>query len=288
MPYPSRYYLFKMRISLPKLLQYHSRIQSISHTGFKVKILPALQDNYMFLIMDEKTKTAGVIDPVEPAKVLEAVHDEDVDLTTVLMTHHHWDHAGGNKELLSTHKHLKVFGFGDHIFGVNHKVTHNCTLNLGSLYLKCLFTPCHTMDHISYYIDNKDDPALFSGDTLFLGGCGRFFEGTGEDMYNSLINVISKLPGNTKVYCGHEYSVSNLLFAVHSQPNNKNAIKKLEWAKKQRIDGIPTIPSTLEEEFLYNPFLCVNKKNMQRRYKTDNGIETMTALRLDKDNFKSS
>lgn len=277
-----------MRISLPRLLQYHSKILNVFHTNFQVKILPALQDNYMYLVIDKKTKAAAVIDPVEPQKVIEAVKEEDVDLTTVLMTHHHWDHAGGNKELISNVKDLKVFGFGDHIFGVTDKVCHNTKFNLGSLTLKCLFTPCHTTDHICYFIGDEESPALFAGDTLFLGGCGRFFEGTGKDMYQSLINVISTLPASTKVYCGHEYSISNLLFAAHIQPNNQAAIDKLNWAKKQRANGLPTIPSTLHEEFSYNPFMRVDDSQIQTKYKTTTGIDTMTALRSDKDSFRPS
>ena len=172
------------------------------------------------------------------------------------------------------------------IFGLTNKVVHDETFKIGSLNLRCLFTPCHTTGHICFYVEDEQYPCVFTGDTLFVAGCGKFFEGTGADMYHSLINVLSKLPDNTNVYCGHEYSVANLEFAEYTQPDNEDVKRKLEWARNQREKGLPCIPSTVGEEKSYNPFMRVNIDQMQQRCRTSEGIETMNYLRDEKNNFK--
>jgi len=255
----------------------------------EVKIIPALNDNYMYLIIDSSTKKAAVVDPVDPNKVLNAVAEEEVQLAAVLTTHHHFDHAGGNKKLVAKvgKDNISVYGGDDRIYGVTDetKVAHDITIQLGSLVITCLKTPCHTTGHICYYIQNDNNSSVFTGDTLFLAGCGKFFEGTGVEMYHSLVTVLSKLPGNTKVYCGHEYSLSNLKFAAHVEPQNSFLKDKLVWAQERRDKGLTTMPSTIDEELKYNPFMRVDTPEMQKRCGTQSGVETMNYLRNEKDNF---
>jgi len=141
--------------------------------------ISALQDNYMYVIVDKASGDCAVVDPVEPHKVLAHIAEQKLNLTRVLTTHHHWDHANGNPELLTLlGKNIPVHGADDRIPALSHKVAHNDRLNIGSLKVTCLFTPCHTTGHICYYVqtdEREDSAAVFTGDTLFIGGCGRFF-----------------------------------------------------------------------------------------------------------------
>ncbi|KAK9723022.1 Cytoplasmic glyoxalase II, variant 2 [Basidiobolus ranarum] len=201
---------------LRKILPNFSRLQSYRkfHTtataDMKIISIPALQDNYSYLIVDESTNEAIAVDPVEPNKVLDAADKAKVKLTSVFTTHHHWDHAGGNEELLSQKPELAVYGADNRIAKVTNFVKDNDMFKIGSLNVTCLMTVCHTNGSVSYYVTDGEDKAVFTGDTLFVGGCGRFFEGTPEDMHHSLSNVLALLPKDTKVYCGHEYTKSNL------------------------------------------------------------------------------
>lgn len=165
----------------------------------KVQILPALSDNYMYLIIDEATGEAGIVDPVEPDAVLRAVEQEKVKLTSVLTTHHHWDHAGGNEKLLQMRPGLNVFGGDERIGALSQMVHHGDEFKVGSLNIKCLSTPCHTKGHICYYVTDAEgtSQAVFTGDTLFLGGCGRFFEGDGAQMNEALNVKLAQLPEDT-------------------------------------------------------------------------------------------
>ncbi|XP_024872981.1 hydroxyacylglutathione hydrolase, mitochondrial isoform X4 [Temnothorax curvispinosus] len=180
----------------------HSLSATVDHSNMKVQILPALQDNYMYLIIDEATKEAAVVDPVDPEAVITAVRQNDVKLTKVLTTHHHWDHAGGNAKLSKSFTDLAIYGGDDRIEAINCKITHNDTFNIGNLSVKCLATPCHTRGHVCYYItgeggEGEHPPSVFTGDTLFAGGCGRFFEGTANQMYKALVEILGSLPEET-------------------------------------------------------------------------------------------
>jgi len=257
----------------------------------QIRILPALSDNYMYLLMDRSSNEAAIIDPVEPDIVIKAVKEEGVNLTTILTTHHHWDHAGGNKDLLEKHPSpLAVLGGDTRIDGVTNHVEHGDELKLGKLQIQCLSTPCHTTGHICYYVTDteKNEKVVFTGDTLFLGGCGRFFEGTAEQMYAAMVEKLGCLPPDTKVYCGHEYSLQNLGFGAHVEPNNQIIQDKIAWArgKRELVPPEPTVPSTIAEEKLINPFMRVEEASVQQHAKTTGGIETMRALRTEKDTFK--
>lgn len=267
----------------------HSQQSSQDFKAMDVKILPALQDNYMYLIVDKETKEAAIVDPVEPKTVLKAVDEHGVKLTTILTTHHHWDHAGGNEDLVKLHPGLEVYGGDDRITALTKKAEHNTKFNIGKLNIQCLFTPCHTSGHICYYVtapDDNNDSAVFTGDTLFLGGCGRFFEGTAEQMHKALIEVLGQLPDSTKVFCGHEYSLQNLKFAAHVEPDNEDIKKKISWSQSMRENNMPTVPSTISEEKLYNPFMRVTEPSIMKHAKKNDAIETMRAIRLEKDSFR--
>ena len=253
----------------------------------KVKIIPALDDNYMYLIIDPSTKDAAVVDPVEPQKVLKAVSDEGVNLTSVLTTHHHWDHAGGNAELVQLKSGLKVYGGDVNTAALTKQVEHSDEINIGSLHVTCLLTPCHTRGHVCYFVEDKSggSPAVFTGDTLFSAGCGKFFEGTAEQMYVALVKILGALPANTQVYCGHEYTANNLLYAVHVEPENKDVLEKLEWAKGKKASGEPTVPSTIADEKTFNPFMRVHEASVQKHTGTHDPVMVMEALRNEKNHF---
>ncbi|KAI5652048.1 hydroxyacylglutathione hydrolase-like protein [Phthorimaea operculella] len=269
--------------------KFHSAPEVNTFRKMEVKILPALQDNYMYLLVDKTTNEAAIVDPVEPNTVIAAVNEAGANLTTVLTTHHHWDHASGNENLKLAMPHLVVYGGDPRIGGVTHMVGHDHSFNIGNLNVKCLFTPCHTSGHICYYVEAPGEPkekVVFTGDTLFLGGCGRFFEGTADQMFAALC-LLSSLPEDTKVYCGHEYTLSNLKFASFIEPLNDEVIKKMQWSMMRRQNGLPTVPSTIGEEKKYNPFMRVTELPVMQHAGVCDPIQTMHKIRLEKDNFKA-
>lgn len=270
--------------------KFHSTTMKVDYPHMSVKILPALSDNYMYLIVDKISQKAAIVDPVEPKTVVSAVKEAAVNLTTVLTTHHHWDHAGGNKEMVTLAENpLDVFGGDDRIDALTEKVGHGKKFSIGNLTIECLFTPCHTQGHICYYVTSTDpshQPAVFTGDTLFLGGCGRMFEGTAQEMHKALVEILGSLPDNTHVYCGHEYALNNLSFGVVVEPENQVLQNKLLWAKDQRENNLPSVPSTIGEEKQINPFMRVTEAPVQKHAGTSEPVATMAAIRLEKDNFK--
>jgi len=269
---------------------FHSDSTCTKLLAMDINVLPALQDNYMYLIVDKETNSAAVVDPVNPDRVLEAVRAHNVNLTAVLTTHHHWDHAGGNEELVKKFEStLKVYGGDDRIGALTNKIGQDDIINVGSLKIRCMFTPCHTTGHICYFVEAPSgEKSVFTGDTLFLGGCGRFFEGTAQQMYTALIEKLSALPDDTLVYCGHEYSLQNLAFAKHVEPNNQDITKKIKWSQGQRSKNLPTIPSTIAEEKKINPFMRVNESAVQSHAGLTEGVSTMAYIRKEKDTFKAN
>ncbi|KAK4718333.1 hypothetical protein R3W88_016671 [Solanum pinnatisectum] len=256
----------------------------------KILHIPCLDDNYSYMIIDETTKEAAVVDPVEPHKVLRVAQENEVDLKFVLTTHHHWDHAGGNDKIKQLVPGIKIYGGSvDNVRGCTDKVENGDRVSLGvDISILSLHTPAHTKGHISYYVTDKEgeDPAVFTGDTLFIAGCGKFFEGTAEQMYQSLCVTLGSLPKPTRVYCGHEYTVKNLQFALTVEPDNAKIAQKLAWAERQRRVGLPTIPSTIQEEFESNPFMRVDLPEVQDKVGCKSPVEAMREIRQRKDNWK--
>ncbi|XP_022986362.1 hydroxyacylglutathione hydrolase cytoplasmic [Cucurbita pepo subsp. pepo] len=256
----------------------------------KIHYIPCLEDNYSYLIIDESTKEAAVVDPVEPEKILNVANEHGVHLKLVLTTHHHWDHAGGNEKIKQLVPGIKVYGGSiDKVKGCTDAVENGDKITLGAdVVILSLHTPCHTKGHISYYVSSKEgeDPAVFTGDTLFIAGCGKFFEGTAEQMYQSLCVTLGSLPKQTRVYCGHEYTVKNLLFALTVEPDNEKIKGKLLWAQGQRQAGHATVPSTIEEEMETNPFMRVDLPQLQERVGSHSPVEAIGEIRRLKDIWK--
>ena len=260
-----------------------------------IEPIPAFNDNYIWIIFDEN-KNACVIDPGDARPVINFLDKLNLNLKTILITHHHLDHVGGVTDLKQKYK-LKVYGPNNpKIKGIDQFL---CESNNGNIKLegldiefKVINIPGHTLDHIAYYSDNNcDNPILFCGDTLFSGGCGRVFEGTYKQMMDSL-NKLSSLPNDTIIYCAHEYTLNNLYFAKSILSNKiksyymiNSYIKKVE---KLRKDGLPSLPSSMKQEKLINLFIRLNDKNLQKMLNTEGDeLKTFTRLRTLKDSFTS-
>jgi len=218
----------------------------------RVIAVPQLMDNYAYLVVDEKTRQAGIVDCAEAEPVLEAVAREQVTLSAILPTHHHYDHVGGNEDLLRATPGLTVYGVDERIPGITQRVQDGDRLTLGSLAVRVIFIPAHTTGHIAYYF--PDEHAVFTGDTLFAGGCGRLFEGDAAMMIGSL-SKLAVLPDETRVYFGHEYTEKNLRFARTLEPDNAALRDKHAWSEAQMKVGATTTPTTIGSEKATNPFL---------------------------------
>ena len=230
----------------------------------KLVQIPLLRDNYGYLIVCPKTHAAAIVDPSEAGPVSRRVQQENVALVAILNTHHHRDHTGGNDGLLASGK-LDVYGHtGDQgrISGLTHGVDEGDKISVGELHGEVIFIPGHTTGHIAYLFGKN----LFCGDTLFTAGCGRLFEGTAKQMQASLTKLMT-LPDDTKVYCGHEYTESNLRFAMTLEPNNHKLLSRFERVQALRARGVSTVPSTIEEEKQTNPFLRWDSKEIQASLK---------------------
>ena len=226
---------------------------------FKIAPVSAFTDNYIWVIYDQSY--AVVVDPGEAKPVLDFLEQKKLKLTAILNTHHHIDHVGGNLELLQQSQ-VPVYGPGSEaIPTVTHGLKEGDSVYLSelSLRLSVLDIPGHTAGHIAYYGANL----LFCGDTLFSCGCGRLFEGTAQQMYISL-NKLVKLPDETVVYCGHEYTLANINFARLVEPENQAIIQLQISAEKQRKSNLPTLPSTIAMERACNPFLRCNQPEVIR------------------------
>tara|TARA_B100001121_G_C18618287_1_gene588020 strand:+ start:454 stop:1215 length:762 start_codon:yes stop_codon:yes gene_type:complete len=252
----------------------------------KIKIVKCLSDNYSYIIFDEKTLVAAVVDPSEESPIINEIEKYQLQLKYILNTHHHYDHVGGNLELKEKYK-CKVAGFEkdkDRIPGIDIKLKENQKWKNELFECEILHIPGHTSGHISIYI--KKINALFTGDTLFSLGCGRIFEGTYNEMFNSL-NKLKKFPKNTKIYCGHEYTKKNSDFCLSIDSKNsmlKNKINEIDLNIKKRK---PTIPTTLKDELECNIFLKADNLEIQKLLGINSGdsIKTFTKLRDLKDNF---
>ena len=238
----------------------------------KVEIIKCLQDNYSYLIINEKNQNACVIDPSEAEPIINLVEKKNINLKFILNTHHHHDHIGGNNELKKKYG-ARIVGFKNdknRIPDIDILVVNNQTWSNENFEAKIIHIPGHTSGHICFYFSKNK--IAFTGDTLFSLGCGRIFEGTYEQMFDSL-NKLKKLPRDTKIYCGHEYTLKNSIFCSHHEKNNKNLEKKIFDIKDKLKNNFPTVPSTIGEELACNIFL--RAKN----------LEDFSKLRDLKDNF---
>ena len=238
----------------------------------KIQIIPCLQDNYSYLIIDEENNTACVIDPSEAGPIIKYLENNTIKLKFILNTHHHYDHVGGNQKLKEKYG-ASVVGFkGDQkrIPQIDVLLNDQEIWKYKNFEAKIVYVPGHTLGHICFYFYKEQ--SVFTGDTLFSLGCGRIFEGTYSQMFNSLMKL-KELPQNTKVYCGHEYTKKNSDFCEAHDANNQNLKAKIQNINVKLKSGLPTIPSTIKDELECNIFL-----------RSDN-IETFSKLRDLKDNF---
>ncbi|HJL96072.1 MAG TPA: hydroxyacylglutathione hydrolase [SAR86 cluster bacterium] len=256
---------------------------------FEILPIRAFSDNYIWALI--KDGEVIVVDPGEAKPVLETINKLNLDLKGIIITHHHFDHTGGIQEL-KDHFHCDVYGpGGDHIQGISSPLNDNEEFELLGKKFIALSTPGHTLDQLAYYSDEAcSEPILFCGDTLFSAGCGRIFEGTPLQMHESL-SRFSTLPGNTKVYCGHEYTQSNLTFAITLEPDNQFIKDKIEEVNKLRELDKETLPSDLASELKINPFMRCEEKTVIDAASNFVGSElkepheVLGAIRDWKDNF---
>jgi len=221
--------------------------------------VPAFDDNYIWLLHQTGNKNCVVVDPGDAKPVLAALDKHQLKLEAILITHHHPDHIGGVNELVLATG-ASVYGPGnEEIKEVDFPVNESDMVKLdnSALTFSVFDVPGHTRGHIAYLTDD----ALFSGDSLFAGGCGRIFEGTAEQMYLSLTKL-SKLPGETRIFCAHEYTESNLKFALAVEPENETLVERMQEVKKARSKGKPTVPSFLSVEIATNPFLRSHQQSV--------------------------
>lgn len=229
--------------------------------------VPQLRDNYAYLVIDDASKQCGVVDCSEADKVLAEIARRGLKLVAVLPTHWHPDHVGGNEDLVRAVPGLKVYGAraeGGRIPALTDGVDDGDEITVGPLRARVIGIPAHTSGHIAYYFPALK--AVFTGDTLFIAGCGRVFEGKAETMVTSL-RKLAALPDDTQVFCGHEYTEKNLQFALTLEPNNPALKAKYEWTKKVRAEGKFTIPSSIGDEKLFNPFLRTDSPELRANLK---------------------
>jgi hydroxyacylglutathione hydrolase len=224
-----------------------------------VRVVPVeqLADNYAYLVIDDSAGVAGVVDVAEAGPVLAAATRENVRLVAILSTHHHFDHVGGNEDLLAALPagEVEVYGFAEdqgRIPGITRGLADGEEFQVGSLGGRAIFIPAHTRGHLAYWF--AADKVVFTGDTLFAGGCGRLFEGDAPMMMASLSRLAS-LPDDTRVYCGHEYTAKNLEFAAMLEPSNRMLERRRKEVSDLRAAGKPTVPTTIAIEKDTNPFL---------------------------------
>lgn len=252
--------------------------------------IPVLSDNYIFLMLDLDRKIAAVVDPAEAAPVLAELVRHNVQLVAIFNTHHHGDHVGGNKELIAAFPDLRVYGGAEdrgRIPGQQVYLVDGDRVEFGDRSGEVFFVPGHTRAHIAYYflpVESNVPGELFCGDTIFAGGCGRLFEGTPAQMVGSMTKL-RQLPDDTRIWCAHEYTLSNLKFAVTVDPDNQELQQRLVDVTAARDRLIPTVPTTLGVEKRTNPFLRWDNTALQASVASHDPIETFARIRGRKDQF---
>lgn len=248
--------------------------------------IPVLNDNYIYMLHDSVSLETAVIDPALEQPVLDVLAEKGWQLSFILNTHHHWDHVGANLAL-KQHTGCKVIAAAsdrERIPGIDVGVEQGDVFSLGQHQALVLVTPGHTSGHVVYYF--AGDQALFCGDTLFVMGCGRLFEGTPGQMYKSL-QTLKALPPSTRVYCTHEYTLANAEFALSVEPDNSDLQQKFLAVAELRAINKPTVPSTIAEEIATNPFFRVDSINIQKELGLVGAAADVVfaALRQRKDSF---
>ena len=252
----------------------------------KIFIINALSDNYIYLLRNEHKNITGVIDPGEAEPVIKFLNDKKWHLDEVINTHHHHDHVGGNRMLLDIYKSKLIAPSYENarISNIDVLVSDNETVNITGISTKVFHTPGHTLGHVCFYM--PEEKCLFSGDTLFYLGCGRVFEGTMDQMWLSLLKLRS-LPDDTTVYCGHEYTLSNMKFAKYIDSENALLDEVSLKIENKREKLLPTVPFNLGVEKKINPFLKADDSVFLKSVgiNGNSASESFGEIRLKKDNY---
>jgi hydroxyacylglutathione hydrolase len=252
----------------------------------KINIIACLQDNYSYVIHDTRTDIVGVVDPSEFNPIDNLIKKKFNKIDFILNTHHHLDHTGGNLELKKKYNSTIIGSAKDErrIPGIDIKLLNDDVFKFGKIDFSIILVPGHTSGHICFY--SKKEKIIFTGDTLFSLGCGRVFEGTYKQMLDSL-SRIKKLPGDTNIYCGHEYTKKNLEFCNKFEPNNKFLKDKKKWISSKLNKKEPTIPTTIENELKTNIFLRCDVFAIKKSLGMENSseVEIFKKLRDLKDSF---
>jgi hydroxyacylglutathione hydrolase len=255
----------------------------------RVVPVPCLKDNYAYLLVGSGAD-AVIVDASEAAPVREALRREGLHARAIWSTHHHYDHVGGNEEL-ARELGVEVVGHASdrgRLPGLTRGVETGDTVQAAGLEARCIHIPGHTLGAVAYYVEADGERAVFTGDTLFRAGCGRLFEGTPAQMHDSLARLL-ELPGDTRVWCGHEYTESNLRFAAHLEPGNADVKAARERATQLRGEGKPTVGTSLDDERRVNPFLRVRSAEARATLGIPadaDDVAALAAIRAAKDSFK--
>ena len=225
----------------------------------KISHIQAYSDNYIWLIQTNEGNT--LVDPGDASPVLDFIQREEIEIDDILITHHHFDHVGGLQSLKPLINGSIIGPDSKNIDKLDYRVKDGELITTIGLEFSVIEIPGHTLDHIAFY-SNTEKEVLFCGDTIFSGGCGRVFEGTFQQMNNS-INILSRLPNSTEIYCAHEYTLSNLVFAKQVEPHNGELNHYYEEVINMRKNDIATIPTTLNRELQINPFLRVSNASLR-------------------------
>lgn len=253
-----------------------------------IEPISAFSDNYIWCLHNDNGE-AVVVDPGDATPVIEFLARRSLELSGILITHHHFDHVGGLEQLLH-HRAIPVFGPPDSAPQISHKLADSDHAQVLGLDFEVLAVPGHTLDHIAYFAAKSSPPLLFCGDTLFAGGCGRLFEGTAEQMHRSL-SKLTALPAETEVYCAHEYTLANLRFAQAVEPKNAALAQRVDSDSAKRKQNQPTVPSTIAVELATNPFLRSHVDEVRdsageyASIPLTDDVATFAAVRRWKDNF---
>ncbi|KAI0035752.1 Metallo-hydrolase/oxidoreductase [Vararia minispora EC-137] len=256
----------------------------------KVVPVPMREDNYAYLLIDNKTSKAAAVDPYTVSKVKAAADQLGVQIVAAITTHHHFDHSGGNQDFAKAFPGAPIYGGSSQVPALTEHVKDESEFMIGeNIHVKCLATPCHTKDSVCYYATDRSSPdepgSVFTGDTLFTAGCGRFFEGTGEEMHRAL-SYLATLPDATVTYAGHEYTASNLKFALSVDSQNQG-LKRLQSIVE--TDRVTTGLTTIRDEKEWNPFMRLQTVPIKNATGYGTGTpdgDIMDKLRTLKNNFK--
>jgi len=249
--------------------------------------IPAFSDNYIWLLRQDATPDVAVVDPGDASPVIEALERESLALDTILVTHHHPDHTGGVAELVKRYGCRVVGPAGSRIDGIDEPLSDGDACRILGRRFEVLTVPGHTLDHIAFFASGTP-PLLFCGDTLFSAGCGRLFEGSPEQMFDSL-SRLAALPEDTLVFAAHEYTLVNLRFAQAADPDNTLRDRFLAECQQARSLDRPTLPSTIGRERQINPFLRAAEPGVRQaaaaQGDTGSSLATFATLRAWKDRF---